>query len=232
MKKIVFIILILSVMANVKAQRTEDVVYLKNGSVIRGKVLEQSESAVKIQINGGSIFSYAADEVEKRTEELKYSDIIVKKSGINASVDAGLMFNLDNISVCANMEINYRLPFGLNAGIGVGIESVDGWRVPVLANLEYRLFNEQKFSPFAFIQPGYNLPISRYDYNSTSGGFAANCGIGIYSYVGSHCALKVSLGYSHRRSTEEYSYLYYYSGSYITEYQYNRVFFKVGFIFE
>ncbi|MFK7799793.1 MAG: hypothetical protein AB8E82_20225 [Aureispira sp.] len=53
--------------ATLWAQTTlEDVVYLKNGSIIRGQVLEYDPSAnVKIQIKGGSILVYASSEVTK-----------------------------------------------------------------------------------------------------------------------------------------------------------------------
>lgn len=53
------------------AQTTlEDVVYLKNGSIIRGQVLEYDPSTnIKIQINGGSILVYASNEVVKMEKE-------------------------------------------------------------------------------------------------------------------------------------------------------------------
>ena len=46
------------------AQDTEDVVYLKNGSVIRGMIIDWiPDSSVTIQIQGGSIFVYKWDDV-------------------------------------------------------------------------------------------------------------------------------------------------------------------------
>jgi hypothetical protein len=49
-----------------------DVVYLKNGSIIKGQIIEQIPSvSLKIETTGGSIFVYKMDEVEKITKEVK-----------------------------------------------------------------------------------------------------------------------------------------------------------------
>jgi hypothetical protein len=49
-----------------------DVVYLKNGSIIRGMLIEQiPDVSVKIQTKDGSIFVYKMEEVEKITKELQ-----------------------------------------------------------------------------------------------------------------------------------------------------------------
>lgn len=48
-----------------------DVLYLKNGSVIRGMIFEQIPNvSIKIQTKDGSIFVYKMEEVEKMTKEL------------------------------------------------------------------------------------------------------------------------------------------------------------------
>ena len=48
----------------------EDVVYLKNGSVIHGVIIEQvPNQTIKIQIKDKSVFVYSMDEIEKITKE-------------------------------------------------------------------------------------------------------------------------------------------------------------------
>ena len=48
-----------------------DVVYLKNGSIIKGMIIEQTPNvSLKIQTRDGSVFVYKMDEVEKMTKEL------------------------------------------------------------------------------------------------------------------------------------------------------------------
>lgn len=47
-----------------------DVVYLKNGGVIKGMIIEQTPNVqIKIQTKDGSIFVYKFDEIEKITKE-------------------------------------------------------------------------------------------------------------------------------------------------------------------
>ena len=55
----------------VSAQQYEDVVYLKNGSIVRGVILEQVPgTSLKIQTVGGSQFVYSIADVEKIAKEV------------------------------------------------------------------------------------------------------------------------------------------------------------------
>ena len=52
------------------SQKQQEIVYLKNGSVIRGTVIEQvPNKSIKVQTADGSIFVYQMNEVEKMTKE-------------------------------------------------------------------------------------------------------------------------------------------------------------------
>ncbi len=52
------------------AQNYEDVVYLKNGSIIRGTIVEKDPNAnVKIETKDGSLFVYPYSEVERTAQE-------------------------------------------------------------------------------------------------------------------------------------------------------------------
>lgn len=68
---VVTALLIAVVATSIVAQVTQrDVVYLKNGSVIKGAVLEQiPDKTVKIQTSDGSIFVFQMSEVERITKE-------------------------------------------------------------------------------------------------------------------------------------------------------------------
>jgi hypothetical protein len=58
-------------------QTTKDVVYLKNGSIIKGTILEMVPNGnVKIETSDGSVFIYPMTEVEKTTkEEVKKAEV-------------------------------------------------------------------------------------------------------------------------------------------------------------
>ena len=61
--------------SNTKNNQTtelQDVVYLKNGSIVRGTIIEQVINvSLKIQTSDGSVFVYKIDEIEKITKEPK-----------------------------------------------------------------------------------------------------------------------------------------------------------------
>lgn len=78
MKKIIFAIVIsIAIAFNASAQNQyDDVVYLKNGSVIHGVIIEQvPNQEIKIQTKDGNIFVYKIDDVQKMTKEVSQPTI-------------------------------------------------------------------------------------------------------------------------------------------------------------
>jgi hypothetical protein len=71
LRLVLIALLITVVTSSIVAQVTQrDVIYLKNGSVIKGAVLEQiPDKTVKIQTADGSIFVFQMSEVERITKE-------------------------------------------------------------------------------------------------------------------------------------------------------------------
>lgn len=66
MNKILIIcITMLFISLQLSAQKKRDILYLKNGSIIHGKLIEVSDSLFKIQTSDGSLFVFSSQEVEK-----------------------------------------------------------------------------------------------------------------------------------------------------------------------
>ena len=63
------LLLTFSITAQQIEENMEDVVYLKNGSILRGMIIEMNNERVKIEILGGSVFAFQMTEVEKITRE-------------------------------------------------------------------------------------------------------------------------------------------------------------------
>ncbi len=68
------------------SQQMEDVVYLKNGSVIHGIIIEQIPNvSIKIKTHDGNVMAYKYEDIEKFTKEetngLMYGDYSTKKIG-------------------------------------------------------------------------------------------------------------------------------------------------------
>jgi hypothetical protein len=67
---IMLTLVLLAPMVAKSQQQMDDVVYLKNGSIIRGMITEQiPNQTLKIQTKDGSVFVYNMSEVEKITKE-------------------------------------------------------------------------------------------------------------------------------------------------------------------
>lgn len=70
MKRLVTTLIIVSISISAFAQKLQEVVYLKNGSVIKGTIIEQvPNEPLKIQTTDGSIIITNMDDVEKIVKE-------------------------------------------------------------------------------------------------------------------------------------------------------------------
>ena len=66
MKKLLLCILMLAcILFQLKAQKSKDLLLLKNGNMIFGKLIEVSDSLYKIRTSDGSIYFYRVSDVNK-----------------------------------------------------------------------------------------------------------------------------------------------------------------------
>lgn len=132
MKKIFNLSLLLLISTLAYCQNNlEEVVYLKNGSSIRGTIIEQiPNSTLKIQTKDGSVFVYNINEVEKITKEkifispyyntnvhLEDNMQRYKKSGIGLTVTAGVLIITGSASFAGGRNSYYYGGGGIISGI-------------------------------------------------------------------------------------------------------------------
>jgi TM2 domain-containing membrane protein YozV len=103
MNRFFFLTFLISLAAcSLNAQNYEEVVYLKNGSIIHGLIIEQiPNKSIKIQTKDGNLFVFDIEEVEKITKEPvkeenlssnnSYSQPKGEKSNVNA-LNPGMSF--------------------------------------------------------------------------------------------------------------------------------------------
>ncbi len=94
MKNLIFMLLCLLCTINLYSQTNfEEVVYLKNGSIIRGTIIEQiPNETLKIQTKDGNIFVYKFDEVAKTTKESIINSTINNNNVVNTSnINSGFL---------------------------------------------------------------------------------------------------------------------------------------------
>ena len=221
------------------AQNYEDVVYLKNGSVIRGIIIEQvPNQTLKIQTDGGSIFVYNFSDIEKMTKEMPFADIedyisAKKASQLKSFNKPKGYFGLAELGIAPGFDYNrlragvtiingYRVVPQFAIGLGVGCQyyiSYGELTLPVFLHLRSDFLNKST-SPFIAFNIGYNLSVLGGFY----GGLMIEPSAGIGFNVGNKNRMTVGLGLSIDNVQ------YYYSGYLISAWA-HALNIKVGFSF-
>lgn len=206
----------------------EDVVYLKNGSVIRGMIIEQIPN-VSIKIKSGpNIFVYKMDEIEKFTkEEVAGSSTTAgapgdfgfkPNKGYAGNFEIGLShYPAGNLPMFAvNIVNGYQFSRHFTMGLGVGAEvstkSVHNFN----AGLDMRAyFLKSRVTPFFNFAAGYNAMLQSYeDYyygGSTTDvyhGFTFAPAFGARVAINKKVAATISLGYRYVGSMVKIDYYY------------------------
>ena len=111
-----FLISILLLLSFAFFQEYEDVVYLKNGSIIRGMIIEQKPNKyIKIK-SGINIFVYQMDEIDKITKEINIDGNKSNIANKTLSINLGLDENINFISIRKDFKIHNQVYFSLSAG--------------------------------------------------------------------------------------------------------------------
>jgi hypothetical protein len=224
------------------AQKSKDVLYLKNGSMIYGKLMEVSENQYKIKTAEGNIFIYSLPEVDKFVNETPLFDGR-KKSGAGFALEAGVLAGAQSSNFDTPFSFNFLGNYTLNTkdifGLGSGVEYLGQSFMPLF--LEYKhLISEKKTAPFIFMRvgklfhlhgdaektdsyyPQYNIP------KSYEGGFSFTIGTGI-SWAKEDS--ESSLSFAYRNAHTSYDELNYNNQTVTYKNAYNRLEIKFGFRF-
>jgi hypothetical protein len=207
--------------STVFAQKSyEDVVYLKNGSVIRGMIVEQVPN-VSLSIKSGlNLFVYKLDEIAKYTREPSISakkGFGFKSKGFVANYEIGLTDfpKGTNLPMFSIMLVNgYQFSPYISVGLGVGAEisAKNIYNVPIYADLR-AYFTTTRLAPFfnlgfgynAFIQklPGSSIPVYHsipyppyyyYSYDEVSSNTSVLHGLMFNPSVGARYAITQKVG--------------------------------------
>jgi hypothetical protein len=169
MKKLFILLTLLIVIGfSLSAQRTKDVLYLKNGSIVYGKLIEIKDNQYKIQTAEGSIFIFKTDEVERFANESPFFDGR-RKNGFGFALEAGILVG--------SQETKYQSPFSFNTLVGAtikmrnvvsfgsGVEFIGKPYMPLFLEYKY-IFTSKKASPFIFARGGGLVQVSATDPDS------------------------------------------------------------------
>ena len=252
MRKVIFLLLISSLIPAVKAQK--QYVYLKNGSVIKGKPVFSSDPQ-KVGIkSSGNIFMFNRSEIDtitmskplKGAPELEFKYFFRTALGVLP----GNSYNEQVAPAIFSASFNRQVYQNMSAGIGSGMEFYnDATFIPLYANLEYR-FRNTRFSPVVFMKTGYLFAATEtvttggyypvmpqyYDYVmppgnmprelSARGGFMINPGVGMNILVSNGFGFFLGFGYRYHNISFDGD------NEYSLTYNYNRLSIDIGIIFK
>lgn len=143
------------------AQSTVETVYLKNGGLVKGEIIEQVPGqSLKVRTKDGNIFVYQMDEVERITKE---------ESPVNNKGHRGLDFNIDlgyNVptksggdgNLSAELSLGKRFSRSFYWGLGAGVYiPTGGGNVQIPITTEAKMFFplKSKLTPFVSLKGGY-----------------------------------------------------------------------------
>lgn len=230
------VVLLLALFSNSFAQKKE-FVYLKNGSIIEGRIVDSSDNVIKIYTKCNCTWAFQKNEIEKI--ENRFSGDYENKGFANFST-LDLLFGRNDNSIRFSAGLNtvnglyYANKF--YTGLGVGIEFFDYGIIPLFIDFKYFL-NDKKVAPFVDLQAGWSIPIQldSYWYNQKRyGGINLSGEIGVRKSITDSFAYTFSVGYRYQELKSENEYwnwaenVNYQS----TTYQiYNSIFLKMGFVF-
>jgi len=174
MKKALFMLLLFigSITTSI-AQNVQEVVYLKNGSVVRGIVIEQVPGvSLKIQTSDGSIFAYQMSEVEKITKEapksnmrngssMSFNNNSGNETGYKGFIDLGYTigvgdWGVDRIELSTSHGYQFN-PY-LYAGAGIAANyyyDAEVVGMPIFAHVRGNILNNS-ISPYVDFRIGYS----------------------------------------------------------------------------
>ena len=241
MKKILplFVLCTIIIAGNMFAQSKEDAVYLKNGSILKGKVTENITGVkTTIEIVGHNIIVIPDSAIIMilMDQKLPAKERENKASPVEMAASVNFYGGSQN-SGGFTFITSYRFPFRLAVGTGMGIEWFDHQQIPFMADVRY-YFLKGSWSPYVYAQGGYAVPLSQKgdnDWTEYHGGALAGTGAGMRFNFSKRNALVFSIGYRYQK-TETVTNPYPWSSSWpqyenIRYDEYNRMTFSFGFLF-
>ncbi len=227
-------------------------IYLKNGSVVRGGIIENiPDSIVKLKTNDGNLWVFEYSEIMKFEETT-----IDKKQLYNRN---SYIFSLEN-SVSVSVEdrssnpekatavfigSGFKYSNGFYTGIVAGVEKWDITTIPLLIEQHISIY-KRNASPFVYFRGGYSFAVNDKDNkdaiyieNKWYGGFTYDIGIGVKVHISKFFGMYFSLGYRQQNLLQKFkenTNIYYWDirgEPYRIErqYVYNRFALKIGMFF-
>lgn len=147
------------------AQSEKGHVYLKNGTILKGKYEYTNAGKLRVE-SAGNIWVFDAAEIDsvagRRASRLAQTEHLPQYSRIFYRAEAGVLAGNSQNSQSAPLSftgtVNYLITPQISAGVGFGAEFLKESYLPAFVNAEYKLRNTWS-SPYFFLKAGYQVPL-------------------------------------------------------------------------
>jgi len=215
MKRFLFLIIsCIFISVQLIAQETADALYLKNGSIVYGKIVEVKDNLYRIKTADGFLFSFTSDEVEKFTlrEKSEKKEIEIKDpNGFGFGIETGFLIGEGNehfpLLYVLNPMLTYTLKTNHTIEFVTGVEIFDQLYLPL--QIEYRTnILKRNVSPFIYARGGGLIPLSgKNESEDFKGGWTFGVGSGFrWPIADFESYIKFGFRYGYTVNTNSYSY--------------------------
>lgn len=184
-------------------RNNQDVIYLKDGSIIRGVIIEQASSkTISIETPNKKVFNYEMYEIIKVTNEPFQEEIKSSQnsnglqSGYKGIVELGYQLDAGNDGVDGlklNIINGYQINPYFSLGLGTGLRyyyKIETALIPVFADFRVSFLNK-KVSPYFSFGIGYTYDLTN---NFNKVGWFYDPTVGISFKVSDKLIMNMGLG--------------------------------------
>ncbi len=224
---------------------TQDVIYLKDGSIYRGQISgTTADGSIKLLTHDNNLIVFNKSQIDSMKQEKSKSGnsasgFTTKTKGYFNVTNVGLLAGSNGAGALFETVNGYRFNHFLEVGGGTGIEYTNVVLLPVYLSVRSDLL-KGKATPFVHADCGYNFYVgSRNNYNYYyedlslqkylyRGGLNASGGVGIKINTRSDFAFMISWAYKFEHWSYDYDYLDTHTHY---DYNYQRMVLKLGLEF-
>ncbi|KYP15422.1 hypothetical protein [Flavihumibacter sp. CACIAM 22H1] len=193
--------------------KKEDVLYLKNGSIIRGKILENNDQQAGIQVQDGTVWKFSKAEILEIKSENRFRNLHYKSKGFAHFTELGPLVagktTVAGVTTAAFsfQTINgYKFSQAAMVGFGTGVDLYATQTVvPLFASFRGDLSSKGTVLPFYFIDAGYGANITQNAPNGEDfkGGLLYAAGLGVKIPFNRSAGFLLSMGYRYQKTSSE-----------------------------
>lgn len=248
-RSILVIALVVLSVTSTMAQRNVDVVTLKNGNVLKGKIVRQVPGDfLELETRDKNFWKFDMEDIAeirieaKRNTKMKKDTLSMKSEGMFYEIRMGVLVgnneNKNNAPFSMLMSGSYLLKNGLSLGIGVGYEAFHEAQMPLFGELKYYA-KIKGIKSFLFCQSGYSFSLEdngdqNYYYGNndidSKGGWLVNPGVGFVFGDSSKTNFTLNIGYRFQKMEQKWHNTYTDDTEYL-RHEMNRLSIHLGLIF-